>query len=126
VSEQAKALRARAKQFAIRVVKFVRTLPRDPTTDALSRQLAKSGPSVSANYHSTGRARSRAEFVARLAVVVDEADETAHWLSVVREGGVASGAELDWLVQEAGELRAIFSAALMTAKQNNKRQHPGS
>ena len=117
---QAAALRARAKQFAIRVVRFVRTLPRDPATDAISRQLAKSGPSVSANYHSAGRSRSRAEFIARLGVVVDEADESVHWLTVIKDGGISTGTELDWLLDESGQLRAIFSASLTTARRNHR------
>ena len=126
MSEQAKALRARAEAFAVRILRFVRTLTRDPSTDGVAHQLARSGTSISANYHSTGRARSRAEFIARLGVVVDEADETVHWLSVIREAGLASGTELDWLLREAGELRAIFSASLTTARLNYDQQNRNS
>jgi four helix bundle protein len=120
MASQADALRARVKRFAIRVLRFVRTLPRDPVTDSVARQLAKSGPSVSANYHSAGRGRSRDEFIARLGVVVDEADESVHWLTVLRDGGLAAGKELDWLIGESGELRAIFSASLSTARRNHR------
>ena len=123
MSEQAKIIRARARAFAVQIVRFVRTLSRDSSIDAVARQLARSGTSISANYHSAGRARSRAEFIARLAVVVDEADETVHWLSVIGESGITSGAELDWLLKESGELRAIFSASLTTARLNYRRDH---
>src|SRR5688572_22619992 len=84
------ALRDRVRQFAVRVLKFVRSLPRDPAAETVARQLARSGTGLSSNYHATGRARSRAEFVARLGVVVAEADESVQWLFVVRESGIAS------------------------------------
>jgi four helix bundle protein len=75
---------------------------------------------VSANYHSAGRSRSRAEFIARLGIVVDEADESVHWLSVTRDSGTANGQELDWLLDEGAQLRAIFSASLATARRNHR------
>ena len=116
---QADVLRARVRQFAIRVLKFVRTLPREPASDTAARQLARSGTSVSANYHAAGRARSRAEFIAKLGLVVEEADESQHWLFIVRESRLAQGAELEWLLGESGELLAIFSKSLRTARLNN-------
>ena len=75
---------------------------------------------MSANYHSAGRARSRDEFIARLGVVVDEADESVHWLTVLRDSALAAGKELEWLIAESGELRAIFSASLSTARRNHR------
>ena len=118
VDPQAQDLRDRAKRFAIRLVRFVRTLPRDPATDAVSRQLIRSGTDASANYHATCRARSRAEFVAKLGVVLEEADETVHWLDVLRFGELASGPELEWLRNESRELRAVFNASVKTARAN--------
>jgi four helix bundle protein len=118
VSSEADALRLRVRQFAVRVLTLVRTLPRDAAGDVVGRQLARAGTGVSANYHSAGRSRSRAEFIARLGVVVDEADEAAHWLLVARESGLASGGAWDALLQESRELRAIFSAAFATARRN--------
>jgi four helix bundle protein len=97
-------------------LKFVRTLARNPAVDAVARQLARCGPSVSANYQSARRARSRAEFISRLAIVLEEADESEHWLLVTRESGLTSGEELDWLLKESGELRAIFSKSVSTAR----------
>jgi four helix bundle protein len=116
----ADALRARVKKFAADVLKFARTLPRNPTSDIVARQLARAGTGISSNYHSCGRARSRAEFVARLAVVVDEADESHHWLSLMREAGLASQEALEPLIRESGELRAIFSAALATSRRRQR------
>jgi four helix bundle protein len=117
--EQTEALRARCRAFAIRTVRFARQLPRDPGSDTLARQLARAGSGASGNYHSACRARSRAEFISRLRLAVDEADESWHWLTVIQRSDVASGPELQWLLQESIELRAIFSKSVSTAKSNS-------
>jgi four helix bundle protein len=119
VPSQADELSDRVRRFAVRVLKFVRTLPRDPATDAVARQLAKAAPSESANYRAARRARSRAEFVAKLGTVAEEADEAEHWLDVLRESGAASGSEFRWLLNESRELRAIFVASAKTARANS-------
>jgi four helix bundle protein len=118
---RAAELRTRVKRFAIRVVKFVRALSGSDATRLIGCQLLKSGTAESANYHAACRGRSRAEFIAKLGVVVEEADETEHWLDVLKEGELASGAELNWLTGEAAELRAIFKASLDTARTNYER-----
>jgi four helix bundle protein len=118
MASEADLLRARVRKFATRVLRFVRTLPRDPAATTIAYQLARAGSGVSTNYHSAGRSRSRAEFIARLGVVVDEADESVLWLTKAKDSGVAEGAELEWLLDEGGQLRAIFSAALTTARRN--------
>ena len=118
MSSRAQDLRERVKRFAIRLIRFVRALRRDPATDAISRQLIRAGTSTSANYHATCRSRSRAEFVAKLGVVLEEADETEHWLDVLFLGELASGPEVDWLRNESRELRAIFHASVKTARAN--------
>jgi len=116
---QTDALRARCRAFAIRIVKFVKKLPRDPAAETLARQLARSGTGASGNYHSACRARSRAEFISRLWLAVDEADESWHWLTVILGSDVASGPEPQWLLQESIELRAIFAKSVSTAKSNS-------
>jgi four helix bundle protein len=102
-------------------LKFVRTLPRDPSTDGVARQLAKAAPSQSANYRAARRARSRAEFIAKIGTVAEEADESEHWLDVLKESGVASGSEFEWLLRESRELRAIFVASATTARANHRK-----
>jgi four helix bundle protein len=109
-------LQERAEAFAVRVLQLVRRLPRHPATDGIARQLGRSGPSVSANYRSARRSRSRAEFIARLGVVVDEADESEHRLAILKKSDLMTGSELDWLLRESGELRAIFGKSLGTAR----------
>jgi four helix bundle protein len=115
---RAEALRQRTKRFAVRLLKFLTTLARDPVTTEVVRQLAKSGPAVSANYHATCRARSRREFIAKLGVVLEEADETEHWLQLLIDSGLATGSELNGLYEESRELRAIFKASLDTSRRN--------
>jgi four helix bundle protein len=105
----------------VRTLKFVRTFPRDPAADAVARQLARSASSVSANYRSARRARSRAEFIARLALVLDESDESEHWFVVISEAEIASGRELEWLLIESRQLVAIFKRSVATARSNAQR-----
>jgi four helix bundle protein len=122
VNAKTQELRDRVKQFAVRVVRFVRTLP--PTTEAreIGRQLLCAATSVSANYHATNRARSRAEFVAKLGIVLEEADESEHWLDVMTQTDIARGEEVDWLRDESRQLRAIFAQAVRTARANQRRR----
>jgi four helix bundle protein len=122
VPSEADLLGERVKRFAVRILRFVRTLPRDPASDTVSRQLARAGAGMSSNYQALRRARSKAEFVSRLAVVFEEADESAHWLDVTRTSQITSGPELEWLCDESGELRALFSGSLATARLNQRRQ----
>ena len=117
-------LAARVTAFAVRLVRFCRTLPREPTTDVISKQLVRSGTSASANYRAARRGRSRAEFVAKLGLVVEEADESVHWLEIIDEAellsGVVASVEMRWLLDESRQLRAIFSRSLTTARSNQK------
>jgi four helix bundle protein len=120
VLSTADRLAERTKHFSVRLLKFLRTLPQNPVTDVVVRQLAKSGTGVAANYRSTRRSRSKAEFIARLGVVVEEVDESEHWLEIARDVELASGEELEWLLAESHELRAVFVASLTTARLNQK------
>jgi four helix bundle protein len=108
-------------RFAVRLIKCVQRLSRDAATDTIVRQLIRSGTGISSNYHSACRARSRDEFIAKLGIVVEEADETEHWLKLWRSANLPSGLELEWLAAEASELRAIFCASLKTARLNRQR-----
>ena len=88
MSTQANELAARLERFAIRILKFARTLPKDPACNEIARQLTRSRTGESANYHASRRARSRAEFIAKLGVAAEEADETEHWLTVIAKSEV--------------------------------------
>ena len=95
-------------------------MPLDPGAEGVVGQLSRAGTGASANYYSACRARSRAEFISRLAIALDEADEASHWLSVAKESDLASGSEFDWLLRESSELRAILFASLTTARLNQR------
>ena len=112
----ADALRKRTRDFAIRIVKLSHALPKNDTARILGRQVLRSGTSVGANYRAVCRARSRAEFVSRMAVVVEEADETVFWLELLVDTGIIPRERLGGLIQEAGELLALCAASHRTAK----------
>jgi len=81
-----------------------------------------SATSVAMNYRAAGRGRSRAEFIAKLGIVVEECDESVGWLELIAELELSTGAELGWLQGESQELLAIFAASQKTAKRNRQRQ----
>jgi len=114
-----KALRARTKQFALGIIKLFRILPRTEEARVIGRQLLRSGTSVAANYRAACRARSKAEFVAKMGVVVEEADETVFWLELLIDAQILRPEQLANLVTEANELVAIFAASQRTAKSAN-------
>ena len=104
-------LKRRTKQFGLRVMKLVGALPENSVGRALGSQLIRSGTSVGANYRSACRGRSKAEFIAKLGVVVEEADESAYWLELIIEGELLAGNLVEPLLQEANELTAIMVAS---------------
>mgnify|MGYP000973308534 CR=1 FL=1 len=111
-------LKARTKTFAVRVVKMTEALPPTRAADMVARQLLRSATSVAANYRAACRARSHREFVAKIGVVTEEADESLYWLEILVEAEIVPEARLKNLIQEANELTAIFTAPSHTARQN--------
>ena len=112
----AERLKLRSKLFALQLVQLFRTLPRTEEARILGRQLLRSGTSVAANYRAVCRARSHAEFVAKIGVVVEEIDETVFWLEMLSDAGVLSKTVLEKPLIEANELLAIFAASQRTAR----------
>ena len=106
----------RSKEFAIRIVKLSQALPNNREAWVLGKQVLRSGTSVAANYRAACRARSKAEFVARIGVVVEEIDETVFWLEMLSATSIVPRRRLDALLQEARELLAIFAASQRTAR----------
>ncbi len=113
---KAEQLKALAKRFAIAVIRLCRTMPSTDEARIIGRQLLKSATSVAANYRAVCRSRSKAEFVAKIGVVVEEADETVFWLELVEEGGVLPKGRVGDVLREANELLAIFAASQRTAR----------
>jgi four helix bundle protein len=113
-------LQKRAEAFAVAVVKVCGTLPATPKARNIRDQLSRSATSVAANYRAVCRARSRAEFVAKLGLVVEEADEAHMWLGMIISLNLSSHADLDRLHREADELTAIFVASRRTASRRRQ------
>jgi four helix bundle protein len=117
--DQAEALKLRMKQFAIRTVSVSQSLPRTREGDVIGKQLLRSGTAVAANYYrAVCRSRSKAEFISKINIVVEEADETVFWLELLGDTGVVRTEKLALLLKEANELLAICAASLRTAKHN--------
>jgi len=113
-------LKARTKQFALRVMKLVDSLPRTIQGRAVANQIIRSATSVAANYRAACRARSRAEFIAKIGVVEEEADETAFWLELIIDSALLTETRTRPLLSEAGELVAIMAASRKSAFGNRK------
>lgn len=113
-------LQERTKRFALRVLKLVDALPNTAAGRAISNQLVRSATSVGANYRAACRARSRAEFAAKLGTVLEEADESLYWLELIRDAKLVPEQRISLLLKEADELTAIVVAGRKSAtkKQN--------
>jgi four helix bundle protein len=116
MSTRPEELRDHTKAFALRVIRLYRSFPYRTDTQVLGKQLLRCGTSVAANYRAVCRARSKAEFIARIGVVAEEADEAVLWLELLTESGIVSQEKTAALLAEARELAAIFTASQQTAK----------
>ena len=109
-------LKIRTKQFALGILRLYQALPPKEEARILGRQILRSGTSIGANYRAACRARSRAEFIAKLGIVLEESDETTFWLELLSAAGSVSHERVNALVREAEELTSIFVTSLRTAK----------
>ena len=109
-------LEKRTKQFALKIIAFVATLPNGKTGDVIGYQLVKAGTSVGANYHEANRAESRNDFIHKIGIVEKEAAESHYWLDLCHEAKLGDTEQRQWLSQESGELLAIFTQSGKTAK----------
>jgi four helix bundle protein len=115
---QAKQLQERTKKFAIRIIKAFAGLPRDEAARISGRQFLRSGTSLAANYRAACRARSAADFISKISVVTQEADETLFWLELLVESELVTIKFVKALLDECEESLKIFAASLATAKRN--------
>lgn len=114
-------LKERTKQFVPQGgIRLFRSLPKTDEARVIGKQLLRSGTSVAANYRSVCRARSRAEFISKIGVVVEEVDETVLWLELLVDTEIVNQDKMMNLLAEANELLAIFAASQYTAKANKK------
>jgi len=113
-------LKARTKAFALRTIKLVDAMPRGRASQVRARQLLRSATSVGANYLAACRAQSKADFTAKVSIVLEEADESLYWLELIVESGLMKAGRLEELMKEASELVAIVSASRKAARGQGK------
>ena len=113
-------MKGRTKDFAKRIVRLCRTLPKNREGRLIGNQIFRSGTSVAANYRAACRGRSKAEFISKMTIVEEEADETLFWLEILSEMEIVSSDMLRPLMSENDEIVAIVVSTIKTAKANNK------
>ena len=109
-------MKRRTKEFAKEIIRLCRKLPNNREGRLIGDQIFRSGTSIAANYRSACRARSKAEFISKLSIVEEEADETLFWLEVINEMNIFQYEKLDTIMKENDEILAIVVASLKTAK----------
>ena len=109
-------MKGRMKQYALRVIKAVQSLPNDRVAHVLGSQLLRSGTSVGANYRAACRAKSTADFINKLKIVEEEGDESLFWMELLVESGITPQHKLGELMKEADEIVSIVVAALKTTR----------
>ncbi len=120
VNEIAEQLKERAMRFALRVMRFCRTLTGSWEGRFVADQLFRSSARTAANYHAACRARSHRDFVSKMGLVVEESDESVFWLTLVGKSELNKTAEQTALLAESRELLAIFMQSAKTASSNRR------
>ncbi len=111
----------RTKKFALRIIKLVNALPKTQPGKIIGGQLLRSGTSTAANYRATCRSRTINEFIAKLGVVIEEADETAFWLEIIIESKLMKPELVKPLLNEANEITAIMTSSVKTVNRKLKK-----
>lgn len=111
-------IKQRTKSFALEIIRIVESLPKTKTADIIGRQLLRSGTSVGANYRAACRARSNADFIAKIGIVEEETDEVLYWLEFLTESQIVQAGRVTSLYKEGTELLAITVSSIKTAKRN--------
>ncbi len=106
----------RTRAFALRVIHLVDSLPRSRTAGIIGGQLLRAGTSVGANYRAACRARSPADFVAKMGIVEEECDESAYWMECLVEAGIMKSNRLASLLKEADEILSMVVASIRTSR----------
>ena len=120
----AEQMKERTMQYALRIIRLVRSLPRDVVCREMGRQLLKAGTSVAASYRAACRGRSRAEFVSKLGIVEEEGDESLFWMEVLVRSGIVKEKNLQDLMTEGDEIVAIVVRSKKTARARSGKRQP--
>ncbi len=113
-------MKSRTKEFAKKIIELCRALPNNREGRLIGNQVFKSGTSVAANYRAACRGRSKAEFVSKLGIVLEEGDETLFWLELINEMEICDENLVPSLMQECDEIVAIVVSSIKTAKQEKR------
>ena len=113
-------MKRRTKQFALRMIRLVESLPRGRIAEVLGRQLLRSGTSVGADYRAACRAKSTADFVSKMRTVEEETDESLCWMELLVESAIVQTSKLEPLMREADEIISIIVSSIKTARKNKK------
>ncbi len=113
-------MKERTKQFALRVINLIDVIPQTTTGRVISNQLVRCATSVGANYRASLRGRSKKEFIAKLGICLEEADESCYWLELTEESGLIPADRLTSLRKEADELCAIIFTMQRSARKNDQ------
>ena len=114
----AEEMKKRTKAFALKIIQLVDKLPPGMIKSVVGRQLLKSGTSVGANYRAACRARSVADFISKMGIVEEEADESIYWLELLVDSGTLAAEKAESLITEADEILAITVSSIRTARRN--------
>ena len=117
-------LQQRTKKFHVEIIKLCEIFPKNAAGFETAKQLIRSTGSVGANYRAACRGKSKADFIYKIEIVLEEADESLYWLEVSQEAGLITNSKTESLIKEANELVSIFNAADITAKKNRDQQNP--
>jgi four helix bundle protein len=115
-------MKKRTREFALRIIRLAEELPNTRTGRVVAGQILRAGTSVGANYRAACNARSQADFIAKMGIVQEEADETICWMELVEEAKLIERRRLAPLMREAGEILAIAVSSINTARGNRRRR----
>jgi four helix bundle protein len=115
-------LKTRTKHFGLEIIRLVEALPKGETSYVIRRQLLRSATSVGANYRAACRGRSKAEFIAKLGIAIEEADESIYWLEMLVDAKLVPEEKVKEQINEANQLLAILTASSKTAQNNSSRK----
>jgi four helix bundle protein len=119
-------MKQRTKLFALGIIQLVESLPKERTAGVLGGQLLRSGTSVGSNYRSACRAKSIADFISKMGIVEEEADESSYWMELLIEAGIEVNIKMKALMKEAEELLAITVASIKTARKRKNLSRRGT
>jgi four helix bundle protein len=120
-AELAESLRIRTKRFALGIIRRMEEISSNSTSEIIKKQIIRSATSVGANYRSACRSRSKPDFIAKIRLVVEEADETLYWLELLKDLGILEKERYFQMHQEGEQLLAIFVTSIQTAQRSLNR-----